>query len=587
MIDDLRVKLTCDSDLTYVSVGRSQCMNVVWFNSTYLTCMAGAGTGQNLPVNVTVNSSTYSYNVFSYIPPKVITTTNQNTAGGWVTVRGSNFGNNAAVLTVRMNGAVCSNPFIVTAHAAINCTVGPGYGSDLYVIVTVDGQTSEPVNVYRYNPPFITQTSSASTDGGTITITGNNFGPAGTPAYVTLNSEECYNPVVLSHTTMTCTVGPGTGEGHLCYVHVGGQESRSYPYAYSPPTMTYVDVASPYGSMVALRGSNFGTDYRRVTIRMNGQDCTTGEGVKLYNSTFLQCMAPPGVGAGLSVTITVDGLTSTYPTSFRYIPPMVTSSTSVGTLGGTVSIHGNFFGLDISKLTVTIGPMLCTDPSLRSFNNILCSIGSNDGGFLPLVVTAGNQNSNSYNYTALAPIISAVATVPTSGGRLFITAAHMGTKTSLVSVLGCTDVVLSGTTVSCVIVAGIGANISSVLTVNRLSTSFMYSYTSPAVTSIESPPTSGGQITIYGSNFGPGTSTTVRIDGILCSNQTVSSNLSTIACTVGAGSGTKNVDITVGNQMVTSSMSYQLPFADYVQGLPTSAGNENIIICIMGLVVDG
>ncbi len=86
--------------------------------------------------------SLYHYLSLSYLVPTVATITppTLTTSGGRITIVGTNFGNNASLISVTVGGSiVCSNIAIVADHTSISCDLPGKVGVNLPVSVTVDG----------------------------------------------------------------------------------------------------------------------------------------------------------------------------------------------------------------------------------------------------------------------------------------------------------------------------------------------------------------------------------------------------------------------------------------------------------------
>lgn len=551
------------SDLN-VTVNGSICNNIVWTNASYITCNISPGTGYNLPVLVIAGGQSGRANVYSYLPPSITSISQSDTNGGPVTLIGTNFGTDPGAIIILINGQQCTGNIIITPHTSINCTVAPGVGSNLTVSVTVNSQTATS-NIFNYNIPVVLLTTSVSTDGGTITITGRNFGPMGTTASVIINNQPCTNSIVQSHTTMTCIIYPGTGANNPLQLSVGGQASQNILYSYLPPIVTSIDRGVTEGSVIRFTGSNFGTNFQKITVSINGGSCAF---ISVTNSSLFQCTVAPGVGGALPVAVNVDGLLFSNATGYSYLAPTISSINTIGTMGGLITINGNNFGNDSSLVSITIGGQSCSGIYLIP-NYIQCTFIPGMTGYANLIMTVGNQGLI-YRYAFAAPTVRNVTIIPTIGGMIYITADDLGTVQGDISVTKCTALTLNNNTVSCNMTGGSGGSVSADLTVNGRTTTFKYGYIPPSIISISQPPTSGGIIVISGSNFA--TTTLVRVSSVLCSSISVAANLSIITCSVGVGVGSVPVTINAGGQTSTSSMYYQSPYVAWTNSLSTAGG---------------
>lgn len=562
------------SDLTIIVNGQP-CTGIFWYNASYISCVVAPGTGTGLPVNVTAGRQSTQINLFSYYPPTAISTTNSDTTGGLITITGSNFGTTSSSITAVVNGRICTSVTSIT-DSKFSCILAAGVGKNLGVYVTVNGQTSTTQYIFSYNPPSVISSTPTSTDGGLITITGSNFGPAGTQSLVTINSQTCSNAISQSSTSMTCSVYPGTGAKNIISVIVGGQSMiNSALYSYLTPTVTLVTQGNTTGTTIRVTGSNFGTDFQKITAKINTQDCTF---ISVSNSAAFQCNVVAGIGASLPVNITVDGLSFYNPVGYSYYPPLVTSSTSIGTSAGKINITGVNFGSDPSFIAITVGTQPCITPTFIASNTLQCAL-TGGTGTASLVVTVGNQNSSPFLYSYQPPTITNVNIIPTIGGTMQITANNLGINATAISMSRCiSQLTLVGNTISCSVGSGFGSSVAATLTVNGLSTPFTFSYMAPSITNVLQPPTDGtGQITVYGSNFA--SSSTIFVNGALCAMTTVASNLSMIRCNSIPGIGSVPITILVGDQQARSTLVYQPPAVTSANILPTTGGDH---LCFLG-----
>lgn len=156
------------------------------------------------------------YNFSSYSSaPILVSSTTAPTTGGQITISGSSFGPTGTSVCVLIAGQTCSDGS-VTAHTTITCTVSAGTGSDQVVEVTIPcpgGQTSSKT-IFSYSglcvstfffslvAPSITSVTSAPTQGGSVTITGLNFGPSSSGMSVLLDDTECAITQFIPHTSL-------------------------------------------------------------------------------------------------------------------------------------------------------------------------------------------------------------------------------------------------------------------------------------------------------------------------------------------------------------------------------------------------
>ncbi len=188
--------------------------------------------------------------------------------------------------------------------------------------------------------------------GETVYLSGTNFGPSGLGGtvevfYGTSNDPFRYNASACDlrsdHTELACTTARGSGFHHVWTVRVGGQISvRSsfttdyrteierlcvdYPTCSQTPT-AYTNGYDPNGSrtVVTLVGVNFGSARATRTVYFQSRDvngklldgdftrvdvsapaCAASDPTHLCTEELLQFFLPPGVGADVPVSVSID-----------------------------------------------------------------------------------------------------------------------------------------------------------------------------------------------------------------------------------------------------------------------------------------
>jgi len=138
---------------------------------------AQAGTGLKNDLQVSVNGQLTSVANFAYAAPTIsglTTSTNGSTAGGILTLTGTNLGNDLSVLSVYLAGSQIPSVSSVNHTQAI-FPFPAGTGANKPLLVSVDGQNVS--TTFSYASPSVAQvTPSATTAGGVSTLLGSNFG---------------------------------------------------------------------------------------------------------------------------------------------------------------------------------------------------------------------------------------------------------------------------------------------------------------------------------------------------------------------------------------------------------------------------
>lgn len=132
------------------------------FLNVSLTCTAPAGQGTGIPVVVTLDSRSFTFNANLYIAPSVssVSPTSGVTSGAFlVTIVGLNFGTTGSVVfgsgsIAGVNSFSCPVTTGGWSQNRIVCTLSQGQGSNLPIVVTVAGQSSSSsVSFFNYSSP--------------------------------------------------------------------------------------------------------------------------------------------------------------------------------------------------------------------------------------------------------------------------------------------------------------------------------------------------------------------------------------------------------------------------------------------------
>lgn len=537
---------------TQVTVGGVAC-SLTQLQPTQLTCRVPPGVGTNLPIVVTVGGqvATDPALSLSYLGP-VITSANPTagpTAGGaTLTLTGLNFGTTQGSVTV--GGVNC--PLTSQQHSQLQCLLPPGVGTNVPIVVTVAGQPSNTFLGFSYLPPVVQSFSPANAStagGGTLVLTGQNFGPSAT---VTLAGVPCV-VTLASVAEVQCTI-PSSSGGAGGVITVGGQ-STNFGFAYDPPSIASLSPArSPTqgGGDLTITGSNFGLSGAVVTV--GGADCP----VTAQTQSTIVCTIPEGAGQNVMTMVTRQGQAGG-ATFFSYDPPTISVASSVSTAGGAATILGTNLGpATLADRSVTLNGFDC--PLLTATHERLtCTAPSGIGVGQPLVVrVAGQLGSSTFSYAA--PVLTgATGPFPTAGGvPITFTGSSLGATGGSVTIGGqaCPLTQQDHTAVTCTLPAGEGVARTVSFTVGGQSTSSSLAYDPPVVSSLapQLGARAGGEtLTLTGLNFG--TTATVSIGGVSCPVLTRSQ--ATLTCSpTPAGREVVAVEVAVSTQHGSAAWQY-------------------------------
>eukprot|EP00163_Fabomonas_tropica_P011925 TRINITY_DN2290_c0_g4_i8.p1 TRINITY_DN2290_c0_g4~~TRINITY_DN2290_c0_g4_i8.p1 ORF type:complete len:2770 (+),score=461.45 TRINITY_DN2290_c0_g4_i8:103-8412(+) len=358
-------------------------------------------------------------------------------------------------------GVLCASYTFVT-NTTVTCMTSnaPAQNQGLVAVTSMAFGVAYSTQPFRFLGPVVSSVSPQQGDWQTTTaveIRGTAFGNPGTPVTsttadsvsgVTIGTIACNDVTHVSDTFVTC-VAPPHPRGDFAIRVVGRLGGPSMPadlmftYAWPPPLITSF---TPSGS--SIRGGVEVT----ITGQHFGVNSTVLQGVKIgtipcasysyISDTQVRCIAAPvlaGYFGKINVTSSLGGegesaTSFVYGTPYPY-PTSVTPSSGPVTGGSTVTIKGEFLGVDPRDLlAVTVAGEVCTLSTWVSEQELHCKLPAS-GGLQPksgnVTVTTRNGDSVAssgagvlFNYVLPAPVI--VGAFPRQGD------AKGGTRVTIV-----------------------------------------------------------------------------------------------------------------------------------------------------------
>lgn len=414
--------------------------------------------------------------------------------------------------------------------------------------------------------------ASGSTAGGTtITLTGQNFGASPTVTFGTWTATVQSGG---SATSVNVSLPAGEGTNLPVVLTAGGVSSNALSFSYLPPAITSLSTSTGPtlgGSTLTLNGSNFGLN----PIVVIGPSSAL---VTVRSHTQITCTLPAGQGQNVQIFVFV-GSQSSNSASFSYTAPAITSiSPSSGpAAGGTpITINGSNFGTSpVVKFDGVV--VSSTADVFTPHNKLYITSPAGFGTAKKIVITAGGQPSNSFDFNYAPPTITSIS--PTTGpttGNVPITISGQNFAPGSTVTLGGNPVTINSITVSQIVFnlppsfSG-GSNLQVVVySANQTSAAAFFSYDPPPnITSIT--PTTGtteGGITITVNGSGFGVVPVVTIDGTQVSG--VSGTHNQLTFTLPAGQGKRRgIQVTASGRVSGAAyFDYNAPVVTSV--LPTS-----------------
>ncbi|GAM22986.1 hypothetical protein SAMD00019534_061610 [Acytostelium subglobosum LB1] len=478
-------------------------------NKLQITVPAGTGVPKSANFffeNIKVGGPSFGYNI-----PYAESISSPGTQGDTVIIRGYNFGSNASLISVKINSNTCSNVAIVLAHYTISCTVQPGAGSGYPVIVTVDSLVQTNNLQMSYAAPLVT---GSQHNGAKLTLFGNNFGGPLSGVFVNIPDKIQADSSVFNGSVYIMDITlPIIARNGPVYLTVSGVSANRWDVNYTPSLVSLAPLVSANGGDLIKLTGNFlntirqGGDNTDMVIALGGNNCTSPYFSSDAQYTYLQCVSPKGTGKGLSAQVTIDGVASNVLNTFAYLPPNVTNFMQNGMVA---TIAGDNFGEDFSVITVTYNtdlPVAATSMHLMRNSIVVPIPGSTTNG--ELVVRVNGQDSTPFVFK-VAPVITAVNTIPTIGGDVVIT-GHFFNPTDFYGQTLARSVFIHGiecqtsrisapnTEIICEGPAGTGANNALTVTIDGVSGAFTFAYMAPTITNVATTETS---FIVTGTNLG-------------------------------------------------------------------------------------
>ncbi|KAH3756150.1 tyrosine protein kinase [Pelomyxa schiedti] len=604
-----------------VSINNQACTNAtVTIAHKQISCKApvGQGTGKNISVVVPVSAIGKSQSdlatFFSYKIPEILSCSSVDTTGGKITISGRNFGIGSVKVNLTLDGreVICANATLKVDHTQITCYAPAGVGQNNLIKVTAESQSNQEY-LFSYNPPVIYSASSTNTPGGLTTITGKNFGPAGTSVLVLIGKTVCEHAnVTVNHTTIQCIAPSGSGRNLevLVFVPSGSlNQGNSSAFSYAAPDIINMTSAGS-GDQTLISGTNFGTYSSEIRVTIGGADCTN---LDLALEHFkISCIVPEGSAVNNTVTVYVSG-NSVSRDMFSYPQPLLLSIDKTPTGGSSMltSITGSNFGLDGTKATVRIDGNSCTNATVRD-GKIWCLVPEGVGADLTVEVWVPDLSdpkaqgaSSTISFSYKAPVIQLGLTSkadPTGNDLLVIRGANFGPSTEIsepyvsINNLECTqaNITVPHTEITCLPPQGVGTSNTLQVRVpnskhSQVFTVLGLTYEAPILLDVPTPVVEGGMEIVTGENFGPGGSwysITYSIDGKFSASATwVSQTALRVHFPSGVGC-CHNFQVCVKDQYAYANLNYSAPSISNASRADTD-GSTPVVLEITNLGENG
>ena len=225
-----------------------------------------------------------------------------------------------------------------------------------------------------------TRANMPQTGGGSMTITGLNFGSNDFTATSQISSQQCGStswytssmlrclrdsPILHAQHTSVVTVSAVMGTGQFY--------TSSLMFTFDAPVLSALRLNSPRtgGSLMTVTGLNFGYSELTASSVVRMQVCTT----TTWNSdTTVLCHAGIPLSAANSAMVTVTAVVGTRLNLFSYDSPVLSSAAlnTPHTGGASVTVTGLNFGYSEVTVSLAIPLQLCLTTSWSSITTVHC-----------------------------------------------------------------------------------------------------------------------------------------------------------------------------------------------------------------------
>ncbi len=225
--------------------------------------------------------------------------------GTTVSISGSNFGATKGTSTVTFNGTTAAPTSWSASSIVAPVPAGTTTGN---VVVTVGGVASnaQTFTITAAAPTLTSLSPTSGAVGGSVTLTGTNFGATKGTSTVTFHGTTA-TPSSWSASSIVVPVPTGATTGNVVVTVAGvASNAMTFTVTTAAPTVTSLSPASGIaGASVTIVGTNFGATRGTSTVTFNGTTATPSS----WSATSIVVPVPASATSG-NVVVTVGGVAS-------------------------------------------------------------------------------------------------------------------------------------------------------------------------------------------------------------------------------------------------------------------------------------
>jgi len=575
-------------------------VNAVYVTGTRVTLTSPSITSTNNQGAVTIAATVGTLTrPFSFDGPVITSADPRNgaTSGrSLLTISGMSYWASDITATVAVSQTVCRTTSWSSTTSA-TCSLAAGTGSSLPAAVTIFGSVGTLVSRFSFDSPVVTGAfarNGAATGGAIVTVSGLNFGVSDATLSNSLGSTACGTSSWTSLTSALCVHAAATGVAFASTIQVQSQIGTvTSVFTFDAPVVTSVtgQVNGPpsAGTTITVSGINFGATDMQPTVFVGLTACSSSNflsfsqsNVLYLSNTAIRCVAPPGTGREVAVTVKQGVQSGTILKVFTYDAPVLTAasvSNGPAKSGVTLTLLGSNFGGPDSSPTALVGQSVCARSVWVTGTRLDCLTPGGFGAQPRLAAVVSRQAGTlSVQFTYDAPIVthSPVVNGPTAvASAVLLLGLNLGNEDGSPTVkLGgtlCLSVSwVADSSVTCYNRIGTGASkqVYFELGTQPRTTPAVFTFDAPVITAMSTfnGPSIGSinTITLFGQNFGFGVagSLSASLGTTTCAATFVSTGV--VTCIVPGGSGQNlrvaaTVDSLVSASTTVASFTYDPP----------------------------
>jgi hypothetical protein len=590
-----------------VKLGSTSCTTAVWSSASSILCMFdGQMDNENslmLDVSLTTSRNVGSFlDVFTYDAPVVTSSQNSNAPGSsdtTITVLGFNFSPVDRSSTIRVGVSSCEQTEW-NSDTSLRCLVAIGSGIENSIAITMSGLISTGFKAFSYDSPIITYVNrwnAPTTSGGTVTISGTNFGLSDLTLSIAVGESLCATSSWQTYSSVNCLTADGSGMARELAMTITSQVGTgAAAFTYDAPIMssfTLRNSPTAGGAAVSIFGTNLAS-VGKSSVQVGATLCQTTAWI---SGSLIVCQPSAGVGHRQTAQLTVDAVVGTSTSVLTYDSPVATYFNSFNgpTSGGaSLTVTGFNFGNEDASPELSVMPSgnKCSTVSWQTGTSLLCNSPEETGESKPMSVSVSEVIGSALDlFSYDSPVVTYITqyNAPSSGAAsLTIVGQNFGTSSSAaremrIGVTACgTYSWRSDSAVVCASTVGYGSSVMTQVTVDALVGTLhsAFTYDAPVITSLlktNAPTSASATITVFGNNFlNVDTSPEGRIGDSICLTTSWTTQTS-LNCVHPAGTGGEHrVSVTMMGQVGSNlqAFTYGAPVISFVErfNAPTSSG---------------